>query len=309
MNHLVKTALGLGLLSCCATGFAAETANPFAKGISSTDLNALASPSLASIPRFDHVVIVLMENENQEQIIGNPNAPYINSLAKAGANFTNAHGVTHPSQPNYLALFSGSPQGVTDDSCPKTFTNKTNLASQLIAARFTFTGFSEDMPKVGYTGCSSGRYARKHNPWVNFTNVPTASNQPFTAFPTNFAALPTVSFVIPNLCNDDHDCPTSTGDTWLKSRLDAYVQWAKTHNSLLILTWDEDAFRSVNHIATIMVGAKVVPGNYSNTINHYSVLRTLQDMYGLTPNGNAASATPITNIWSTALTSGTTSKP
>ncbi|MBC3881588.1 pre-peptidase C-terminal domain-containing protein [Undibacterium sp. LX40W] len=251
-----------------------------------------------TIPRYDHVVIVIMENQSADQVIGNANAPYINSLAKAGAYFSNSHGITHPSQPNYIGLFSGSTQGVTDDSCPKSF-SKANLASQLIGAGFTFAGYSEDMPSVGYTGCSVAKYARKHNPWVNFSNVPAASNQPFTAFPSDFTKLPTVSFVIPNLCNDNHDCPTNTGDTWLKTKLDAYVQWAKTHNSLLILTWDEDDFQVANHISTIFVGAKISPAVYSTNINHYSVLRTLEDMYGLSPIGNAASASAIVDPWGT----------
>lgn len=260
--------------------------------------STLATAQAQTIPRYDHVVIVIMENQSADQIIGNANAPYINSLANSGAYFSNSHGITHPSQPNYIGLFSGSTQGVTDDSCPKSFSGA-NLGSQLIAAGFTFAGYSEDMPSVGYTGCSIAKYARKHNPWVNFSNVPTASNQPFTAFPSDFTKLPTVSFVIPNLCNDNHDCPTNTGDTWLKTKLDAYVQWAKTHNSLLILTWDEDDFQAANHIPTIFVGAKISPAVYLTNINHYSVLRTLEDMYGLSPIGNAASATAIVDPWGT----------
>ena len=67
------------------------------------------------------------------------------------------------------------------------------------------------MPGVGFTGCSShdGLYARKHNPWVNFSDVPASANQPFTSFPTNFTSLPTVSFVVPNLQNDMHDLADS----------------------------------------------------------------------------------------------------
>lgn len=283
MHALIRSASAVALFSLLANSHAADTA-----------------PTKATVPRFDHVLIVIMENEDQERIIGNPEAPYINSLARAGANFTDAHAVTHPSQPNYLALFSGSTQGVTDNSCPLTFTGRANLASQLVAAGLTFTGFSEDLPAPGYSGCAAAEYRRKHNPWVNFDNVNSSSNQPFTAFPSgNFAALPTVSVVVPNMCNDNHDCPTATGDSWLKTKLDAYVQWAKTNNSLLVLTWDESGSRTHNHIATILVGAKVKPGNYGMTINHYNVLRTVQEMYGLAPLGNTASAPPIIGIWTT----------
>ena len=296
MSTLTRSALALALLSLFGSSHAADAAAT--KDAGKVRQGAQATAVGVGVPRFDHVLIVIMENEDQEQIIGSATAPYINSLAQAGANFTSSHAVAHPSQPNYLALFSGSTQGVTDNSCPLAFTNKANLASQLVAAKLSFTGFSEDLPSAGYTGCKADQYRRKHNPWVNFDNVASSSNQPFTAFPsTNLAALPTVSIVVPNMCNDHHDCPIQTGDAWLKARLDPYVQWARTHNSLFILTWDEDASRKENHITTIMVGARVQPGNYSTTINHYNVLRTVQEMYGLPPLENTVAAAPITSIW------------
>ncbi|WP_318552057.1 alkaline phosphatase family protein [Kitasatospora fiedleri] len=254
----------------------------------------------AAVPRPDHVVIVLFENKDYSTIIGSANAPYVNSLAAQGASFTQSYGVTHPSQPNYLALFSGSQQGVTDDSCPKNFTGTANLGSQLLSAGYTFKGYSEALPSTGYTGCSSGTYQRKHAPWVDFDNVPGANSVPFSTFPTDYGKLPTVSFVTPDMCNDMHDCAVGTGDTWLKNNLDGYAQWAKTHNSLLIATFDEDNFSSVNQIATVMVGEKVRPGAYAEQINHYSVLRTLEDAYGLAPLGSAAGATPITDVWTTS---------
>jgi hypothetical protein len=255
-----------------------------------------AKAQATSIPRPNHVVIVVEENHSYNEIIGNPSAPYINSLAKQGANFTASFGVEHPSQPNYLDLFSGSNQGVTDDSCPHTFSTA-NLGSNLLSAGFTFGGYSEDMPSVGYTGCNYMKYYRKHNPWVNFTNIPSSANMPFTSFPSNFNNLPTISFVIPNQDNDMHDGSISQADTWLKQHLDSYVQWAKTNNSLLIVTWDEDDHTQNNQIPTIFVGPMVKPGNYNEQINHFNVLRTLEDMYGLPYVGKSSTATPITDIW------------
>jgi hypothetical protein len=99
------------------------------------------------------------------------------------------------------------------------------------------------------------------------------------------------------MCNDMHDCSVATGDSWLKSRLDGYVQWAKTHNSLLITTFDEDDFTGTNRIATIFNGQPVKPGTYGENVNHFRVLRTVEDMYGLPHAGAAATATPITDTW------------
>jgi hypothetical protein len=254
-------------------------------------------------PRPDHVVIVMEENHAYAQIIGSSSAPYINALAQQGALFTSSYGVTHPSQPNYLALFSGSTQGLSDDSCPHTFAGP-DLGGQLLAAHLSFTGYAEDLPSAGSTACSgpwwnlwTPPYARKHVPWVNFTDVPASSNQPFTSFPSDYSTLPTVSFVIPNVQNDMHSGSIQTADSWLQSKMSGYAQWAQTHNSLLIVTWDEDDSASNNHIATIFTGANVKGGHYSESITHYTVLRTVEAMYGLAAINNSGSVNPITDVW------------
>ncbi|HTJ31989.1 MAG TPA: alkaline phosphatase family protein [Dactylosporangium sp.] len=272
-----------------------------ATALVATGVTAAASQAEAatSVPRFDHIVLVMFENHAYSQINGSSSAPYFNSLASQGAKFTKSYAITHPSQPNYIALFSGSTQGVTSDDCPKNFTG-TNLQSQLVGAGLTFKGYSESMPSNGYTGCSSGNYQRKHNSWVDFSSVPAASNLTYASFPSssNYASLPTVAFVTPNMCNDMHDCSVSTGNTWLQNNLDAYAQWAKTHNSLLIVTFDEDNRAALNQIFTVFVGANVKAGSYSEKINHYNVLRTIEGAYGLPGINGAASLSPITDVWS-----------
>lgn len=127
--------------------------------------------SPAGLPRPDHVVVVIMENHNLDQVVGNPDAPYLNQLISEGALFTQASAITHPSQPNYLALFSGDTQGVTGDGCPNSF-DTPNLARQLLDAHFDFTLYAEDLPAAGDPVCSRDQYARKHNPVPDFTNLP-----------------------------------------------------------------------------------------------------------------------------------------
>jgi acid phosphatase len=220
----------------------------------------------------------------------------MNTLAAQGALFTQSHAVEHPSEPNYLDLFSGGNQGVTDDSCPHTFATP-NLASELLAANLTFGGYSEDLPGVSSSVCSSGNYARKHSPWVNFSNVPTSANLPFSKFPSDYSQLPTVSFVIPSLAHDMHDGTPAQADAWLKQNIAPYAQWAQTHNSLLIVTWDGDDDSSANLIPTFFVGSMVKPGRYDESINHFNVLRTLEDLYGLPHAGQSANVQPIKDVW------------
>ncbi len=270
-------------------------------GASTTPDPDTAGPAVAfvrgTLPRPDHVMLVVFENEDASTVFGASSAPYLTGLAASGAAFTDSHGVAHPSQPNYVALFSGGTQGVRDDSCPESLTGP-NLATGLVAAGHTFTGYSEDLPQAGYTGCSAGSYARKHNPWVDFADVPAAANQPLSALPQDYGALPTVSIVVPNLCHDMHSCPVSTGDAWARQHLSPYVSWAATHNSLLIVTFDEDSGTAANRIPTLVVGPMVRPGPSTQTVDHYDVLRTLEDMYGLPALGATGTARPLTGIWS-----------
>jgi acid phosphatase len=204
-------------------------------------------------------------------------------------------GVTHRGKP-FTSRFPGT-AGITSDQCP-TSLHAPNLAADLIAAGFSFTGYAEGLPAPGSEVCGVGGYARKHAPWTDFAGLPKAVGQPFSNFGSaGYSALPTVSFVIPDLCHDMHDCSVGTGDTWLRVHLAGYARWAMTHDSLLIVTWDEDDGGSANRIATIFVGQLVRPGRYRLQVDHYNVLRTIEQAYGLPYRGQAATHYPITGIW------------
>ncbi len=256
----------------------------------------IAQPVLASaLPRPDHVVIVVEENRAFHQIIGSAEAPYLNQLAGRGMLFTNSHAVAHPSQPNYLALFAGTTYGIDSDICPLELRGP-NLAEDLIKHALNFAVYSEGLPAAGARGCGYGDYRRKHNPAANWSDL-AAANLPFGAFPQDFSRLPTVSWVIPDLQHDMHDGTIAQGDAWLKQHLAAYTDWAEHHNSLLIITWDEDDRWSGNHIATLFVGQPVRRGGSAQRIDHYDVLRTVEAMYGLTLLNNSARAHTIEGVW------------
>jgi hypothetical protein len=278
-----------------------------------------------TVPRPDHVIVLMLENYGYSNIVGSPNAPHINALINDpnAALFTQSYALSHPSQPNYVMLYSGNNQGITNDNIATNVPfNTCNLGSSLVSNGFTFKGFSEELPAVGDLSTTSGNYVRRHCPWTNWlatsgTNTLNPSvHQPYTSFPTNtnYSSLPTVSFVIPSLIDDMHNptLPTpnymsiaiSNSDTWVYNNLTDYITWAKTHNSLLILTFDEDdgydvfgVSTSTNQITTILIGQMVQGGSYSTHINHYNVLRTMEDMYGLSYCDSSANYMPITNCW------------
>jgi phosphatidylinositol-3-phosphatase len=294
--HLAATA-GLVLLAVAGCSSSPPVTGHPGHGQEPGATTPAPTATAGSVPQPAHTVVVMLENRAYGQVIGSPDAPFLNELARSGALFSHSYAITHPSEPNYLALFSGSTQGVTSDACPVSFTAP-NLASRLLAAGQTFTGYAEDLPGTGSPVCSAGEYARKHVPWADFRNLPRSVSQPFSSFPvTDFTLLPTVSFVIPNLCNDMHDCSVATGDAWLRAHLRGYATWAMTHDSLLIVTFDEDDGTQVNQIPTIFVGQQVRPGTYSERITHYRVLATIEAAYGLPRVGNSASVAPISDIW------------
>jgi hypothetical protein len=269
--------------------------------------------SRKDLPSFSKIVVVIGENTNASAVLGHPDAPYINQLALKGAAFTESFAIEHPSQPNYFDLFSGSNQDLTSNILPDSHFLSPNLGRELLNSGKTFASYSEDLPNIGSDAETNGLYVRRHNPSANWMGTgtnqfPSSLNKPFTDFPTDFNLLPNVSFIIPNLCSDGHDpCfplynRTTQFDQWLQTRLGEYADWCKEHNSLLIITYDEDEFTGVNKIATVFYGAHVVTGVYDKMINHFNVLRTIEDLMGLhTHAGQAADVATINYCWTPRL--------
>jgi hypothetical protein len=179
-----------------------------------------------------------------------------------------------------------------------------NLGSQLLTAGKTYVNYSENLPYAGYTGCATGNYVKKHNAAVNWigtgmNQIPPETDLPFTDFSsvTDYSTLPTVSFVIPNKINDMHDGTIEAGDLWIQDNLGDYIEWAKTNNSLFILTFDESDESPTNHIPTLFSGSMIRYGSYNEAIDHFNMLHTIEDMYALPYAGNAASSAAITGCW------------
>jgi acid phosphatase len=273
-----------------------------------------------SLPLPSHIVVLIEENYAYTEIIGSSAsayAPNLNALAgnPNSAVFSQSFAIEHPSEPNYLDFYSGNNQGMAgSDGVPPAHFTTPNLGAELLAAGKTFLTYSEDLPSPGYDGATytsgGANYARKHNPCANWMG--TGSNQysgtlinlPLVEyFPdsANYSSLPTVSYLVPNMTNDMHDgtYPSNIviGDTWFKTHLDSFLNWALANNTLLIVTFDEDDDLHNNNIPTIFYGPMVKGGMYNQQITHFSVLRTIEQMYGLPYAGEAADSGAITFCW------------
>ena len=261
------------------------------------------------VPAHDRVVVVILENKSYNQV---RTQPYTMSLMAQGATFTKSFAVSHPSQPNYIALWAGSLLGVTNNNCPATGYpfSAPNLGSACEAAGLTWRAYSENLAVAGSTACSydgsasSGMYTRKHAPWTQFGNLNHANERPYTDLAADLAAntLPNLSFIVPNNCHNSHNsstpgCGVPDADAWLAGHMPAIIAGLGP-KGLLVVTWDEDDNISNNQILTVFVGPQVLDGVSSiQGITHYTLVRMICEALGLTPFAGAAGEASIAGVW------------
>jgi acid phosphatase len=268
-------------------------------------LGALPSLADAQVPSFTHVFVIVMENHEYEDIIGSPSAPYVNALAQQYGVARSDFAVTHPSLPNYMALTAGGT--FFPDDCVGCTTAAVNLFDRIEASGRTWTAYMEDMP-APCTTTDSGLYVARHNPFVHYSdivgNAARCSNGvvPFSRFSSDLSANSLSSFVwiTPNVCNDMHDCPVATGDAWLQSLVPQILQSPAFANSVLFIVWDEGTTTAGGggHIPLIVASPMTPAGTQvGQAATHYSLLRTIEDAWGLSPLGQSASAAALSGFF------------
>ena len=275
---------------------------------------AMTPPPPAPSVRFGHVFIVVEENANFGDVVANPALPFLNGLANQYGLATNYFANAHPSIPNYFELTTGQILTLIDASTPHDFpVSSQNVVRELLASGKSWKSYAEDMPSVGYTGGDTGRYAVRHNPLAYLTDVQNDPAQvqnlvPFSQFATDLsdAKLSDFSFIVPNLCNDAHDCSLATADAWLKSNIDPLIQSAQFQkDGLLIIVFDEantlDLTSGGGHVAAIVVSPLAKRGYKSIAFyQHQSVLRLTLEGLGVTKlPGDAATAPAMWEFFST----------
>jgi hypothetical protein len=262
-----------------------------------------ALPASSGLPRShaSHVVVMLMENDEYGEVIGNSHAPYINSLVKRYGLMTQSYAIRHPSLPNYIALTSGSTHGI-DSDCTDCDVAGANIADQLEAAHRSWKAYLEDLPSPCFTGAGAGGYAKKHNPFAYYTDITSSPTRcrrmvGFGALGADLRAgtLPTYAWISPNLCDDGHDCPIATADAFLARTVPSLLRGLGPHG-FLVLTWDEGSGGAASccgvahggHIATIVAGPDVRRGaRVATPIDSYGVLGRIEQALGLPALGGA----------------------
>ncbi len=292
-----------------AAGACAPSTGPSTPGSSApaTLPTPIANPS---IPSLGHIFVLLMENKEYGDVIGSSRAPYINDLARSYAVAAQYYAIRHPSLPNYLALASGSTQGMTTD-CENCSFDAVNLVDQLEPQGKSWKAYMEDMPSPCFNGESSGgigpfgnNYVRRHNPWMYFQDIsgnPARCNQvvPLSEFAGDLQnnRLADYVWITPNLQHDMHDGSIEEGDSWLSSFVPQILgSPAWKDDGVLFIIWDEGTtnasccgYAAGGHTIALVIAAKGKMGYQSQTAyTHYSVLRTIEEGWGLGLLGGAA---------------------
>ena len=282
---LAATLAALAAVAICGCGGAARAGRPL----------ALGPPGSLPASASSHVVVVVMENAEYGEVIGNHEMPYVNRLARSYGLAGSSFAITHPSLPNYLALTSGSTQGIESDCTDCSVTKGPNIVDELESASISWRAYMEDLPSPCFKGASSGGYARKHDPFLYYRDVVTSRSRcghvvGFGALASDLRAgrLPKFAWLSPNLCDDGHDCAPRTADRFLARTLPAIIHELGPRG-FLVLTWDEGSSDEGccggahgGHIATIVAGPGARRGaRLSTPIDHYGVLGTIEDMLSI----------------------------
>jgi hypothetical protein len=272
-----------------------------------TEIPAAQVDSIYGIPNFEHIILIVLENQYLQNVIGNPRMPILNALAKNNVLFTNYHAVAHPSLPNYLAMISGSTQNITTN-CTDCFVDQPNLTDGIEASGRTWKAYFEDIPSPCFVG-NKKPYGQMINPFIYFNSIRLNTARcersivPLTQLEKDLSAnqLPNFAYIAPNLCNSGHDCSVETADNWVGSIVtELQNSPALGENSLIIVTFDEGVEQNYKidtsgEITTILISPLARQGFVDPTrYSHYSLLKTILSAWNLPELGQTVSAS--TNV-------------
>lgn len=270
--------------------------------------HSLQTTAAPGMPTFDHVVLVVEENHNYSEVIGNPSMPYLNGLASKYGLATQYFANAHPSIPNYLMLTTGQMETLDDD-----FTgiiSDDNVIRELVKAGKTWKAYLQSIPSTGYLGGDAPPYVRRHNPYSYLSDIhndpaQAANIVPYGQFGTDLAngTLPQFSFISPDVDNDAHNGTLAAADSWLQTDIAPLIASPAFQNTLLIITFDESEMTDLDHggghVATVIVSTKSKMNFQSQTpYQHQSLLRLIALSSGLTTlPGMSATAPDMTEFF------------
>lgn len=301
---------GVALLACAALLASALLVGCGSSASPGQPLSLPSSPVHAPRSGRSHFVVIVLENRELGEVIGDRSMPYTNRLAKQSVLASDYHAIAHPSLPNYIALLAGDPLGIESD-CTECQARGTTLIDQLESAHMSWRAYMEDMPKPCYPGGSAGGYAKKHDPFMYFSQIASSPARCGKVVPLTTLAgdlrggtLPAFAWISPNLCDDGHDCANATVDRFL-AHLTPYLLRSLGPRGVLAVVWDEGATGSGccrlaagGRVGLILAGPLLRPGyRLTSPADHYSLLALIEDAFRLPRlRGAACTCTPSLGV-------------
>jgi len=289
------------------------TASPSPTASPSSTFTPTPTPTSTPSSGAKHVFVIVMENHSYSEVFGTSATPYTNGLVATWAHASNYFAIMHPSLPNYLDLYAGSNHGITTDCDPSSTCHitGTSLLDEFLAKGLSAKGYFENMP-APCTLTNPGTYRAHHDPliyfddmWQNTAPGSLCYTHVVPMFPNltndlaSAATTPNWSFVKPDNCDDTHDCSISTGDTWLSQHVPTILNSpaCTVDKCLVILTWDEDDGSQGNQVLTVFAGSMAKAAFTDATAyNHFGLLRTTEDIFGLPYQAADATATSMAGM-------------
>lgn len=241
------------------------------------------------------MLVFVVENHSLAQM--RSGMPWVARLADRYGYTTRYRAITHPSLPNYLAIAGGSTFGVTDDQPPAAHpVRRPSVFGQAVAAGSTATIYAEGMT----SNCrltDTGRYAVRHNPWTYFRRERAdcrAHDVPLSQLADDISAgsLPAVGMVVPDVCNDAHDCSLGRANAWLRSQVGAVLDGSDFTSGRLavVITADEDDRHHGNRVLTVVAHPDLHHRVVTRRLTHYALSRSYAEVAGIDPLGHARTA-------------------
>jgi hypothetical protein len=257
-----------------------------------TKIPVTAPCGASGTAQYSHVVVIMLENVGYS-VVGSSNAPYFNRLISACGLATNYLAVSHPSLPNYVALTSGSTQGITDDGEPSE--HPLDVPSIFSELGSNWRTLAQSMPSA-CDHVTSGDYAARHNPAVYYTTIASACKRDDVplSLPVNLSAKYTM--IVPNICDDMHSCAVSTGDKWLSQYVPLILNSAQYQSRSLVLfiTFDENDSDASNQVPTVVIAPSTPRGERVGArFTHYSLLKTAETLLHVPELGQSKTASSM----------------
>ena len=302
--HRLARLIGGGLVGCLAAGCGAGPAGPATPTSAPAPAAPAASSPATQAPAaaggVSKILVIMEENHGTAEVFPS-GMPYLWRLARRYGYASDWSAITHPSLPNYLAIFSGSAFNDPPDCGPGPGCAypAPSVFGQALALGKTARSYEESMP-VPCDRSDSGTYAVRHNPWAYIPGETAAcrSGDVPAGTPSGGAlvsavragTLPNVGLITPNLINDAHDGTLVQADAWLRQWVPVIMSGPDWRHGRLAIAIVFDEGDPGLQVPFVLIAPGLSGAVTRQSFDHYALTRLIDQVIGAPPLRQAAGA-------------------